>query len=140
MNVGHILQENVDISFSPNLVCRYYWSFLMFGSPWYCFELCIYQKTDISILLKYLLWLSALHPELQQPYQWHKFPHFQIPALDKFRGELSGDQGDAGDDTDDMPGDSRVGHHYVFEDGAAEEDVKGITTEVMNDKLMIVKI
>jgi hypothetical protein len=36
-----------------------------------------------------------------------------------------------------MPGDSRVDHHYVLEDGAAEEDVKGINTEVMNDKLMI---
>ena len=36
-----------------------------------------------------------------------------------------------------MPGYSRVDHHYVLEDGAAEEDVKGINTEVMNDKLMI---
>ena len=36
-----------------------------------------------------------------------------------------------------MPGDSRVDYHYVLEDSAAEEDVKGINTEVMNDKFMI---
>jgi intergrase/recombinase len=36
-----------------------------------------------------------------------------------------------------MPGDSRVTHHYVLEDSAAEEDVKVINNEVMNDKLMI---
>ena len=37
-----------------------------------------------------------------------------------------------------MPGNSRVDHHYVLEDSAAEEDVKGIYTGFMNGKLKIV--
>ena len=110
---------------------------LVFSHIWFSLILFWTLYITICILLICLLWLSAIYPELQQPYQWHKFSQLKIPAPDKFRGEFSGDPSDAGDDTDDMPGDSRVDHHYVLEDGAAEEDVKGINTEVMNDKLMI---